>query len=102
VNSTALLFLRHVLPADGFKIAYICKQPYTDEKGKQQFRKKFNAVFDTIEQLVGTLTAEDLKGATVYHACSSFTNRDGIWNERRNKFEKRVPVKCRIYSRLLA
>jgi len=78
VVTTAVEFLRAILPPEGCYIAVILKD-----------KNHVQIVCPTIEKLAQVIIKNDEAGRTVYHACASFKDPKGVWNERTKKFEKR-------------
>lgn len=74
-----IAFLRAVLPDAGLYASW------TNVDGV----RSYNNVFRDIESLASHILAEDGRGKTVYHACSSFANERGIWNARKGKLQFR-------------
>ncbi len=71
-------FLRCVLPADGYYIAVVLDGT-----------RRAQIVCSTIEELARVVLANDQAGRTVYHACASFKDPQGVVNEKTQKTEKR-------------
>jgi AAA domain/Primase C terminal 2 (PriCT-2) len=78
VKACAVTFLRHILPAEGLRIGAVM----TDHGMRQR-------VLDTNEQLAQFLLEADAKGQDAYHACATFRDRKGVYNERKGKCEVR-------------
>jgi len=71
-------FLSTILPSSGVYIAVVMQ----DDR-RQQF------VCETIEKLAETIISSDEYGYTTYHACASFKDPKGAWDERAKKYRKR-------------
>jgi hypothetical protein len=78
MHTTTVAFLSHILPADGLRIGCVM----IGGRMRQQ-------VFDTTEQLAQFLMDASARGQDAYHACASYRERKGIYNERKKKFELR-------------
>lgn len=63
--NSGLSFLKHILPAEGYK----CATAITETR-------KFNRFFLSFEELAGFITSQDALGQTVYHACASFKTNE--------------------------
>jgi len=63
--SSALAFLKHILPAEGYKCATVITET-----------KKYNRFFTSCEELAHFISTEDALGRTVYHACASFKTNE--------------------------
>lgn len=74
-------FLTKILPSEGFYIAAL------QRPGSPIFQHK---VADSPAELAGILLVADHKGLTAYHACASYRERNGVWDERRKKNRVRV------------
>lgn len=51
--------------------------------------RSYNQCHTSIDSLASFILAEDAQGKTVYHACATYRDQRGVWNERRKKFEQR-------------
>jgi hypothetical protein len=71
-------FLSHILPADGLRIGCVM----IGGRMRQQ-------VFDTTEQLAQFLMDASARGQDAYHACASYRERNGVYDERTKKFKVR-------------
>lgn len=75
-------FLGRILPEQGCYIGVVFPKGM---KGRPS-----QMVVDTTEQLSNLLLKADSKGISAYHACASYKDKKGAWDERRGKFRKRV------------
>lgn len=76
-------FLRIVLPQNGYYVL-AAKRP-----GMQGYKHE---VFETIDDLAACALEYDQKGWTVYHCCCSVTDKQGIYNEQKERWQVRVKV----------
>lgn len=86
MRNETLAFLTCVLPAEGFYCAVIFDTAHP-RPGIDFPRQQFCT---SIEELTDVLLANDKQGRTVYHACASYRDPKGIWNERKQKWEART------------
>jgi hypothetical protein len=85
------LFLSHILHAEGLRIGCILTGG-----GMRQH------VFETTEQLAQFLLDASARGQDTYHACATYRERKGIYNERKKKFEVRCQANVLYVSSLWA
>lgn len=74
-------FLAKILPTEGFFVAAL------QRKGSYIFQHK---VAETHADLAAILLQADAKGITAYHACASYRERNGVWDEKKQKNRVRV------------
>lgn len=86
MRNETLAFLTCVLPAEGTYCAVIFNTA-NPRPGVDFPRQQFCA---SIEELTDVLLTNDKQGRTVYHACASYRDPKGIWNERKQKWEART------------
>lgn len=79
MSLNALDFLRAILPENGLYASW------TKLNGK----RSYNTALRSVEELCRHILDEDAKGKTVYHACASYSDERGLWNERKQKWEFR-------------
>lgn len=76
---TAKQFLDHVLPRNGWRVAVIMEASPSDGKKPRIIRQQ--ALPDN-QQLADYLLGWDSTGFATYHACASFRDEAGAWNEK--------------------
>jgi hypothetical protein len=81
-NST-VAFLTHILPTTDFYVGWA-------KKGEVRRQE----AFPTIDELAGWLTRMDGWGFDVYHACSTFKARKGIFFEGKNGEPGKWKLRC--------
>ena len=69
MSEQTVAFLRHILPATGLPIGFVGDT-------------KVQRVFDTKEQLAQFLVSVDANRQNAYHACATYRDRRGVYNER--------------------
>ena len=75
-------FLTRILPSKGLYIATVFKSGMKSAPTQE--------VFDTVSELSTALVEYDSTGIQVFHACSSYAERQGVYNQRKEKWELRV------------
>ena len=75
-------FLTRILPSKGLYIATVFKGGMKSAPTQE--------VFDTVKELSTALLEYDSTGIQVFHACASYGDRQGVYNERKDKWELRV------------
>lgn len=73
-----IAFLRTVLPQNGWLVGLALR----DGLRRQ-------SAFPSLEELIAWQLQHDAQGFDVYHACASFRDKRGAWNEHKQKFELR-------------
>lgn len=75
-------FLHRILPSKGLYVATVFKS------GMKAAPTQI--IFDTVDELSTALLEADSGGIQVFHACASYSNRQGVFNQRKDKWELRV------------
>jgi putative DNA primase/helicase len=89
MSEQTVAFLRHILPPTGLPIGFVGDT-------------KVQRVFDTKEQLAQFLVCVDANRQNAYHACATYRDRKGVYNERKKKWEVRCHANVLLVSCLWA
>jgi hypothetical protein len=79
MSMDALAFLRLILPTKGLFASWT----------KQAGGRSYNRHFENPEALCASILADDQRGHAAYHACATFSDPRGVWNDRKRKCECR-------------